>query len=46
MLHSSPDKKAVEMYLLRKFISSPLHGLRIKSIDQRETPDFVINELG
>jgi hypothetical protein len=44
-LQKTPDKKAVEMHLLRRFISSPLHGLRIKSIDQQETPDFVIHEL-
>lgn len=38
-------KKEFERHMLRRFISHESHGLRIKTIDDSETPDFIIREL-
>lgn len=38
-------KKEFELHMLRRFISHETHGLRIKSIEEGETPDFIIREL-
>lgn len=39
------QKKDFELHILRKFVSHETHGLRIKTIEEGETPDFVIREL-
>jgi hypothetical protein len=38
-------KKEFELHMLRRFISHESHGLRIKTIEETETPDFIIREL-
>lgn len=38
-------KKQLELHMLRKFLSHESHRLRIKSIDESETPDFIIHEI-
>ncbi len=38
-------KKELERYLLEKFISNESLSLRIKKIEESETPDFIIHEL-
>lgn len=38
-------KKEFELHMLRRFISHESHGLRIKAIDESETPDFILREL-
>ncbi len=39
------SKKELEMFLLRDFISNETLGLRVKGIDESETPDFIVREL-
>lgn len=39
------DKKAIERYYLRKFISDPALGLRVKNIEDSETPDFIVQTI-
>jgi hypothetical protein len=38
-------KKEFELHMLRCFISHDTHGLRVKTIDGGETPDFIVKEL-
>jgi len=45
MIRRKLPKKEREMILLRDFISNESLGLRVKRIDENETPDFVIQEL-
>lgn len=42
---NNKHKKEFELHMLRRFISHESHGLRIKTIDESETPDFIIREL-
>ncbi len=45
MVITRKHKKEFELHMLRKFISHESHGLRVKTIDEGETPDFIIREL-
>lgn len=42
---SRDKKKDFELHLLRKFISHESHYLHVKTIDEGETPDFIIREF-
>ncbi|MEZ4721941.1 MAG: hypothetical protein R2813_08715 [Flavobacteriales bacterium] len=39
------QQKKLERFYLTKFISDPAHGLRIKRIEDSETPDFILHTL-
>lgn len=39
------SKKELELVLLRNFLSNEALGLKVKSITESETPDFIIEEL-
>ncbi|MBN8876778.1 MAG: hypothetical protein J0I32_04475 [Sphingobacteriales bacterium] len=45
MMISRDKKKDFELHILSKFISHETHELRVKTIDEGETPDFVVREL-
>lgn len=45
MLRKKLPKKERELILLENFISNESLGLRVKSIDEGETPDFIVREL-
>jgi hypothetical protein len=45
MIVTRAHKKEFERYMLIKFISHVSHGLRVISIDNCETPDFIVREL-
>jgi len=38
-------KKEFELHMLCKFISHEELGLGVKTIDESETPDFIVREL-
>jgi hypothetical protein len=45
MIITRSHKKEFERHMLQRFISHESHGLRVKTIDDSETPDFIIREL-